>query len=174
MPKVSLEKFRKQAKDLVQKKDVDLLKQYFPKIKIDEFKLHHAQLIIARENGFNSWPKLVKSFEEITNIKIDPKNEYQIEFGHGLINFVDKYFLNQLSIVRMQIFSESNIKIPPIRIRDHMGLKLTEMNILFNSELLNSKAYDSIIPKDYKEFKLMVSKHVKNVIRDHFMKQQGY
>jgi ankyrin repeat protein len=65
---LNLQQQRKQAKDLLKSaragdaEAIARLRKHHPGA--GEFKLAHAQLAIARENGFDSWPKLVKELQE--------------------------------------------------------------------------------------------------------------
>ena len=75
----SLEQYKKRAKDLVKNhksndpEAVQLIKQYHPRLgKLSDsgilnarFALADAQLIIAREHGFESWPKFAKHIEAL-------------------------------------------------------------------------------------------------------------
>jgi hypothetical protein len=64
-----LEQLRRQAKDLLKelhsgKPDaVGRLRESGPEIDVPPFKLSQAQFVIAREYGFESWPKLKRQVE---------------------------------------------------------------------------------------------------------------
>src|SRR4051812_23048579 len=64
----NLEQQRKLAKDLlkaVHAADVDAIQRFrAANVETNDAKLADAQLLIAREAGFGSWPKLVKELEQ--------------------------------------------------------------------------------------------------------------
>ena len=70
----SLEQLKRQAKDLRNqflagdRTAVEHVRQFHPdfnKSNRDEFRLHDALLVIAREYGFTSWPKLKEHVESV-------------------------------------------------------------------------------------------------------------
>src|SRR5690242_8989588 len=73
----SLEQYKKQAKDFVRVvksgdlEIVERIKKYHPRpgsLSV-KFVLADAQLVIAREHGFESWPKFAKHIEGLTREK---------------------------------------------------------------------------------------------------------
>jgi len=84
----SLEQYRKQAKELLKayrSADVETIrrvKRHHPRFEklsepgfaISKFALADAQLVIAREHGFESWPKLAKRIEVINSERAALKN----------------------------------------------------------------------------------------------------
>ncbi|MGC2695042.1 MAG: hypothetical protein WA738_04550 [Candidatus Angelobacter sp.] len=77
----SLEQYKKQAKELLKahhSADVETIRRIKrshprfeklskPGLEISKFALADAQLVIAREHGFESWPKFAKRIEMINN-----------------------------------------------------------------------------------------------------------
>jgi hypothetical protein len=67
---ISLEKLKSQAKSLLKfvregdAKTIERFSFYFELSTDSPPKLHQAQLVIAREMGFDSWPKLKSSIEQ--------------------------------------------------------------------------------------------------------------
>ncbi len=67
----SLEQYKKQAKELLHQSQLSLpqalqrLQKHLPQQKAarDKFSLTDAQLVIAREHGFESWPKFIRQIE---------------------------------------------------------------------------------------------------------------
>jgi len=72
----NLDQFRKQAKDLLKRRKtndvVQRIKKFHPRFRelteaqLEIFSLADAQWVIAREYGFESWPKFIKHIQEIT------------------------------------------------------------------------------------------------------------
>jgi hypothetical protein len=72
----SLEQYRKQAKDLAKawkagdSETIERIRKHHPRsgndVVITRFALGDAQLVIAREHGFPSWPKFAKHIEVLT------------------------------------------------------------------------------------------------------------
>ncbi len=79
-PRPSLEQYKKQAKDIIKlgksgdPEVVQRIEKYHPRCGqllisgtlSSQFALSDAQLVIAREHGFESWPKFAKHVEELT------------------------------------------------------------------------------------------------------------
>lgn len=47
---------------------------------VGRFKLAHAQLIIAREYGFTSWPRLVRYYERVARMPMNRRPGHDVEF----------------------------------------------------------------------------------------------
>lgn len=66
----------------------------------------------------------------------------EVEIGYGLIPLVDSShgndLLDRISIIRRQIAAELGIVVPPIRIRDNVGLKPNEYQIKIRGATLTS------------------------------------
>jgi ankyrin repeat protein len=70
----NLEQFRKQAKELLKQRRsndvIQRIKKFHPRLRelteaqLDTFSLADAQSVIAREHGFESWPKFIKHIQE--------------------------------------------------------------------------------------------------------------
>jgi len=88
-PRPSLEQYRKQAKDLLKARSftevIGRIKQFHPRwVKLSEaevaetkFSLADAQLVIAREHGFKSWPKFAKYIQEIVRAN-SPASQFEL------------------------------------------------------------------------------------------------
>src|SRR5215469_15829151 len=70
-----LERFRKQAKELLKRRKtndvIQRIKKFHPRLRelteaqLETFSLADAQWVVAREYGFESWPKFIKHIQEI-------------------------------------------------------------------------------------------------------------
>ncbi|MEE9553061.1 MAG: flagellar biosynthesis protein FlhA [candidate division Zixibacteria bacterium] len=83
--------------------------------------------------------------EEISEERIEDYlkvDTLEIEIGYGLIPLVDAShghdLLDRISIIRQQIASELGVVVPPIRIRDNVGIKPNEYNIKMRGVALAS------------------------------------
>ena len=86
MPIQSLESMRKQAKRLlksIRAGDTELVQRYHPRPDQPEFKLADAQLILARQHGFASWPKLKHHAERVWQ----PPQELSGFFECAILNY---------------------------------------------------------------------------------------
>jgi hypothetical protein len=74
----NLEQFRKQAKELLKRRKtsdvIQRIRKFHPRLRnlaeaqLETFSLADAQCVIAREHGFESWPRFIKHIHEIVRV----------------------------------------------------------------------------------------------------------
>src|SRR5712691_4292232 len=120
-PRPNLEQYKKQAKDLVKAhksgdpEAIRRIKKYHPR---SRFALADAQFVIAREYGFESWPKFAKHVEALTR---DSSSVSRFEAAVNAIIAGDVATLERLLRQDPQLIRERSTRVHQATLLHYIG-----------------------------------------------------